>query len=169
MTAPLGDACATLTTGGVDCWGYNNHGQLGIGTFTGPIACAGSTSEACSTNPVAVTGITNAITVAGGHDISCVLLATEGVDCWGANTSGQLGDGTTTGPDTCYPIGDSCSTTPVTVTGINNAAAITGGEASACAVLTTSNVECWGDNTFGELGDGTTTSSSTPVGVIGIS
>jgi len=101
------------------------------------------------------------------------------VQCWGDNTYGQLGDGTTTGPETCCPeTGDGggvcmstptpCSLTPVHVSGLTEATAISVGGFSACALLSGGAVQCWGENTYGQLGNGTTTSSSIPVSVSGI-
>jgi Regulator of chromosome condensation (RCC1) repeat len=149
-------ACAVLSGGQVDCWGENGSGQLGDGTFTGPEDCGG---EPCSTTPVQVSGITNATAVAVGEESTCALLSNGQADCWGWNVYGQLGDGTSVGPESCnmgielYP----CSTTPVQVRGLTNATAVAAGSEDACAVLSGGQVDCWGVNFFGELGDGTST------------
>ena len=80
------------------------------------------------------------------------------VKCWGWNILGGLGNGTTTD-----------SWVPVPVTGIATATAVDPGDGhSPCALLSSGSVVCWGDNAQGQLGDGTTTSSSTPVVVAGI-
>jgi len=163
-------ACALLSSGHVDCWGLSYAGELGNDS-TGPDSCYDS--NPCSTTPVAVSGITTATEVSAGGYGACALLSNRHVDCWGANGSGQLGDGTNTGPETCTDPGGSepCSTTPVEVSGITNAtqvAAAGSGEFS-CALLSTGAVDCWGGNASGELGDGTTSGSTSPVAVSGIS
>ena len=78
---------------------------------------------------------------AAGRQDSRALLATGSIECWGANNSGQLGDGSPQG-----------SSTPVSISGISNATALAVGANHACAVLGYGGVECWGDNTYGELG-----------------
>jgi alpha-tubulin suppressor-like RCC1 family protein len=171
-------SCALVENGGIDCWGYNGDGGLGDGTDTGPDSCLVSSTNAnepCSTTPVAVSGITNATAIAAGGGSTCALLAGGSVDCWGDNSSGELGDGTDAGPDSC---GHSpCGTAPGAVSGITGASAITSGYSSSCALLSGGSVECWGGNSSGELGDGTDTGpdscgyggcSTTPVAVSGI-
>lgn len=145
--------CALLSAGSVDCWGDNTDGELGNGTTGGP-DCNGS----CYDTPQAVTGITTAISVTSVSSVDlaagyCAVLSTGGVDCWGDNTDGQLGNGTTGGPD----CNGSCYDTPQPVTGITNAALLTNdADGEDCAVLLTGSVDCWGDNVWGQLGDGTT-------------
>jgi len=96
---------------------------------------------------------------------NCALLATGAIDCWGNNSDGELGSGSTTAPD----CGGTCSTTPVQVSGSTNATEITAGENGECARLATGHVECWGSNTVGEFGDGAASGSSdVPVPVVGI-
>jgi len=141
-----GSNCAVLSTGHVKCWGEGGDGQLGNGT------------TANSDVPVAVTGITNAkAAVSDGDGGSfCAVLTTGHMSCWGFNDYGQLGNGTTTG-----------SSVPVSVSDITTAAAVVGGtEYGFCALLTTSHVDCWGYGFYGQLGDGTTTSSDVPVAVL---
>ena len=153
----MGDfACALLPGGTVECWGDNEWGQLGDGTSTGPQTCGPpSGSRSCSMTPVAVSGLSGVTAIAAGGAHACALLSGGTVDCWGANFFGQLGSGTSSGPETCN--GMACSTTPVAVPGLSGVRAIAAGGSESCALLTGGTIECWGDNTFGELGIGTST------------
>ncbi len=90
---------------------------------------------------------------------TCILLNSSAVKCWGLNTYGQIGDGTTVQRNT-----------PVTVSGLSvGVSSIVAGYDHSCAVLSTGAAKCWGRNGSGQLGNGTTTSSSTPVDVSGLS
>ena len=139
--------CAVLSTGHVDCWGYNAYGELGNGTTTN------------SDVPVAVRTIGHAKAVMGGRYNFCALLSTGHVDCWGYNGDGELGNGTTTNSDV-----------PVAVQTVGNAKALIGnGGGNFCAVLSTGDVDCWGYNGDGQLGNGTAMDSDVPMAAIGIS
>jgi alpha-tubulin suppressor-like RCC1 family protein len=97
------------------------------------------------------------VTLGSGH--TCSAAGTGDVYCWGLNSGGQLGDGT---------IFD--STIPVQVAGLSSdATQIAGGLEHTCALLDSGQVECWGTNFYGQLGDGTNTASSSPVAVSGLS
>jgi len=146
------------------CWGNNSSGQLGNGTTTN------------STVPVTIT-LSNtpdgyALFSAGGDHTCAVTQYSNGgtpappqvggiAYCWGGNAFGQLGNGTMTN-----------STTPMVVAGGLYYATISAGGSHTCGVTDTnppSNlgssaaVYCWGDNTYGQLGNGTTINSATPV------
>lgn len=148
-------SCALLPAGTVECWGSNANGQLGIGTLTGPETCSGAP---CSTTPVAVPGLSNVIAIAAGTTHSCALLSGGTVECWGSNSYGELGNGSSTGPETCA--GNACSASPVPVSGLSGATAIAAGSEHSCA-LVSGTVVCWGANFFGELGDGTSSGPET--------
>jgi len=143
----LGDFCAVLSTGGVDCWGSNIDGTLGNGTIGGPDPGDGYDT------PQAVTGITDAVSVAKDDNSNCALRSTGAVDCWGDNSSGQLGNSTINGP--IGPAGNMGYDTPQVVTGLTDAASVTSDLDNYCAILSTSAVDCWGINNHGQLGNGT--------------
>jgi alpha-tubulin suppressor-like RCC1 family protein len=144
-------SCALAAAGAVYCWGANNYGQLGNGSTT-----TGST-------PALVRSSDGAIAIAAGGNTACAIMATEGVQCWGSNSDGQLGNYELTSS------GFIASTTPVPVYGLTSPLQISVGSASACAVINGGMVQCWGRNSAGELGDGTTLSRSQPVTVTSIS
>lgn len=142
------DACAVLSSGGVDCWGANYSGELGDGTSAGPEVC--EDTEPCSKTPVSVRDIADATQVIA-DGATCARLAGGGVDCWGENGGAELGDGTKAGPEWCR--GGPCSTTPGPVSGISDALEISGEEStSACVLVAGGKAECWGTFEDGLLG-----------------
>ncbi len=155
ITADQQGVCALLATGEVDCWGSNSYGELGSGS-----------PDTYSSAPVPVSGITNTTAISAGGTTAGALLATGGVDCWGENANGQLGNGTTTGPDSC-DYTPSCSRVPISVSTVPTATGVAVGGSTACALPSTGGIDCWGWNGEGQLGDGTTTGSSTPAAVVG--
>ncbi len=97
-------------------------------------------------------------TITAGGDHTCAILDDGSVRCWGSNSDGQLGDGTTTSRNTptalsSWPSG-------------RTAVAITAGGYHTCAILDDGSVRCWGYNSGGQLGDGTTTSRNTPTAIM---
>ena len=99
-----------------------------------------------------------ATAISAGGLTTCAILDDETVRCWGSNSNGQLGDGTTTD-----------RSTPVPVSGITSATAVDVGTTHACALLGNATVMCWGSNDAGQLGDGSLEDRHTPVAVVGIS
>ena len=143
-------ACVVKTDSSLWCWGDNSNGELGDGTKTLRAA------------PVVVTGFSTggAASVSAGYTYHTCAVKTDGsLWCWGYNWCGQLGDGTKTD-----------RSTPVMVTGFSSGVASVSARGSfTCAVKTDGSLWCWGENYYGQLGDGTITQRLTPVMVTGFS
>ena len=109
--------------------------------------------------PVDVVGLGAGVTaVSTGQTHSCALQLTGGVKCWGSNAFGELGDGTT-----------ELRASPVDVVGRGSGTiAVTTGANHSCAIVAGGTVDCWGSNDYGQLGDGTVTTSPLPVHVVGL-
>ena len=139
--------CAILDTGGLKCWGYNEVGQIGNGKTKDQLT------------PAPVKGLKTGVTaVAGGGYHTCASLASGGVKCWGYNASGQLGDGTR-----------ELRTTPVAVVGLTtDVSALALGANHSCALSNAGGVLCWGENSEGQVGDGTARNTKRPKQVLGM-
>jgi alpha-tubulin suppressor-like RCC1 family protein len=139
--------CALLGSGAVDCWGG--------GTTATPVEMAGVGGNGVLSD---VSSVTSDAT--GGY---CALLATGGVVCWGSGANGELGNGQF-----------SDSATPVQVQAVSGNGALsavssmTSDQDGFCALLASGAVDCWGNGTYGILGDGQFSDSATPVQVEGI-
>lgn len=187
-------SCGITTTGQLRCWGRNSSGQLGDGTTLDKSA------------PVIIDSGTSYSSVSAGRGShSCGITAAGVLKCWGLNSSGQLGDGTTTnqtapvtvdsgvayssvsagGAHTCgittgnllkcwglnsnAQLGDGTTTVRTTPTAINSGTAtytwISAGDVHTCAIRSDGYLQCWGDNSNGKLGDGTSSQRSTPANI----
>src|SRR3989442_9515361 len=145
LTAGGAHTCALLADSTVRCWGENGEGQLGDGTTLG------------KPNGIRVTGITGAVAISAGWEHTCAVLQDGTARCWGANAFGQLGDGTTTRRLTSVP-----------ASGITGAVGVAASWwHHSCFLLADGTVKCSGANDWGQLGNGTTTSSSVPVTMSG--
>ncbi len=152
LTSGAAGFCAVLTSGKVDCWGNGTLGQLGDGTFHDSALPAGVKGVGGTGTLGGVASLT-----AGGQNY-CALLISGRVDCWGFGASGDLGNGK------YYSFisqgGDHGSAVPVEVEGVggtgtlDGVASLTGEDGTYCAVLTSRQVDCWGYDMFGEIGNG---------------
>jgi alpha-tubulin suppressor-like RCC1 family protein len=140
--------CALVDDGTMACWGDNEFGQLGDGVA----------NTRFTPDPAPVLNLTNVKQIAARTYHNCARRGDGTVWCFGYNGYGQLGDGTKTTP----------RPTPVQVSGVTNAVQIGLGTRHACAVLATGHVVCWGDNEYGQLGNGSKNDSQTPVEASGI-
>lgn len=147
ITAGAGHVCGLTTSNAVYCWGTNYYGQLGDGSQTN------------RSSPV-VAGqqfFFDQVSTGGSH--TCALQSVVGaVYCWGANSSGQLGDGTTT---------DRSSPVPVPTPAGRRFLTVSARGSHTCAVADSGETYCWGSNAYGQLGDGTTTNRLSPTLVSG--
>jgi hypothetical protein len=135
--------CALTASGQVLCWGANEVGQLGDGTFEARL------------RPAPVAGLPNAVAIDTGSRHTCAITADRTLFCWGANDWGQLGDGTKT-----------ARPRPARVTSLSgDIVALGTGEEHTCAASSAGEVACWGFNYFGQIGDGNAPHSGTPIPV----
>ena len=112
--------------------------------------------------PVSVSGLSGATQISGGRDHTCALVAGGQARCWGRNFDGKLGNGTSGS-------GSVTSTVPVAVAGLSGASQVSAGDQHTCALVAGGQARCWGDNSTGQLGDGTFVDSPVPIPVTGLS
>lgn len=145
LSAGYFHACGLTSTVDAYCWGRNTEGQLGDGT-TQP-----------SSMPVPVGRFAR---ISAGQYATCGIKTGGAAYCWGYNGYGQLGSAST-------PLTKAPNPLPLLVSGGLDFSAISTGYYHTCGVTTQSVAYCWGDNSLGELGDGSTAFHPTPVRVFG--
>lgn len=138
--------CAHLSDGSVRCWGDNQGGELGDGTYV------------AHDDPRTVSGLSDVANIQNDYGYSCAVLTDGTSRCWGSDNYGQFGDGRTM----------VLSTTPVVAFGGATLKQLSLGEYHSCALFTDGHVACSGLNSSGQLGDGTKTDASVPVTVSGL-
>ncbi len=140
-------ACVVQNSGSVKCWGNNSKGELGNANLDDQAL------------PVEVQGLSaTGASVSSGSGHTCVVTTANAVNCWGYNSSGQLGDDSTTDrPTLVIPVGLS-----------SNGLAVSSAHAHTCAVTTSGSAKCWGENANGQLGTGYTTDRTVPAQVSGL-
>jgi alpha-tubulin suppressor-like RCC1 family protein len=158
VAAGSSDSCAIIAGGDLSCWGENTVGELGVGDFVN------------HSLPAQVTGVTTgAQQVSLGEGFGCAIISVTGpaVFCWGDSAGyGRLGNGEFS-IDTSFP---------VQVFGLATAssglasgpAQVSAGTNHACVTMVTDQVECWGDGTWGALGDGSQLSRAIPALTVGL-
>jgi alpha-tubulin suppressor-like RCC1 family protein len=153
--------CALNNANQAYCWGYNDQGQLGNGTTTTIFP------DTALTAPPWVLPVSGGLafdSITAGYRHTCALTSAGAAYCWGDNSWGQLGDGTSTR-----------SLVPVPVAGGLSFASLSAGYYHTCGILITGEAHCWGRNTpnaiqetaGGQIGDGTTTNRPSPALVSG--
>jgi alpha-tubulin suppressor-like RCC1 family protein len=152
ITTDFGTTCALDSAGAAYCWGGNNSGVLGDGSTTDS-----GVPVAVDTSGVLTGKILTQITT--GIATTCALDSAGAAYCWGDDSNGQFGDGSTT--DSSVPVA-------VDTSGVlagRTLTKIAAGWGATCALDSAGRAYCWGDNANGGIGDGSTTDSSVPVAV----
>ncbi|MEY3360834.1 MAG: hypothetical protein RL531_553 [Actinomycetota bacterium] len=146
VSAGTSHSCAVTVEGRAYCWGANSAGQLGTGNTT-PSAV-----------PVRVGSATDWDMIAAGVLTTCGLRG-DSLLCWGSSANGQVGDGATIDRNAPVTIGSGYASVALAAADEDPT------DSHACAVKVTGTLWCWGGNSFGQLGDGTTTARSQPTQV----
>jgi alpha-tubulin suppressor-like RCC1 family protein len=155
-------ACAQISLA-VSCWGDNSSGQLG----TGKKATTASSGPAKVKANVKA-DLTSVSSISAGGKSACAVVnagAAGTVSCWGDNASGQLGDNTLIAHSYPAPVKATAAANAPNLSGVKS---VSMGTSSACVVLNTGAVSCWGANVDGALGNNSTTASKFPVPVTDI-
>ena len=145
--------CA-VAGGEVYCWGQNTSGQLGNNSLA-------SSSIPVGTLNAGLVGLTGITSVTTGQLHSCAVSTATGIYCWGGNTAGQLGLNSLTSQTTAQPVVGVGGAGYLS--GISTVSAGAGGNYTCALPTSGTGIYCWGQNTSGQLGNSTTTSSLTPV------
>src|SRR6266571_5398725 len=147
-------SCALTSSGAAFCWGDNGYGELGNG------------STVSTRTPMAVGGGLSFVSIGTGNFFACGLTASGAAYCWGDNDGGQLGATTT---ETCAGLGSvvACSKLPLPLEGGVTLAQASAGSFHSCGFTSGGDGYCWGSNSKGELGNGTTVYSPTPTAMAG--
>jgi alpha-tubulin suppressor-like RCC1 family protein len=140
-------SCALDKTGHVSCWGKNDVGQLGTG----------SPNASANPSPSVIPSIADATFIWTGFEHTCVARKTGKISCWGSGGNGQLGKGSVPA--------DASAASPVDVVGAGPALAVWTGGTRSCSIATNGQAFCWGSNTLGQLGNGSTETAYTAVQV----
>jgi alpha-tubulin suppressor-like RCC1 family protein/serine/threonine protein kinase len=135
-------SCMLDAGGRALCWGNNERGQLGDGSFD------------AHAEPLPVAGDFSMSSLSAGVWHSCGVSREGELYCWGSNDAGQLGDGTTTS-----------RSAPVRVSGSASYRLVRAGASHSCGLTRSGTVLCWGSNAVGQLGDGTRATRTTPAPV----
>ena len=139
--------CVKFATGLVKCWGYNNTGQLGIGSTT---TIGDGSGEMASLAAVDLGTGETAVSITAAGASYCAVLQDSAVKCWGLNSSGQLGIGNTTNVGTTSgQMGNSLQEVPLSAS-LLTSSIVAGGD-HTCATQSNSTAKCWGLNSYGQL------------------
>ncbi len=148
ISAGAEHTCAVTADGRVFCWGRNDAGQVD-----------GTTAQRLTATVVPGLAAGEAVGVTAGFGHTCVLRVAGGVKCWGRNADGELGNNSTANSATPVLVVRPtlfAGTTPVRFETLSDVVGVVAGQVHNCALRTNGGVVCWGDNDFGQIGDGST-------------
>ena len=164
IAAGFGHICALLTSGKVKCWGLNDTGQLGIGEMSRRGDGPGEMGDALPFVDLG-TGLT-ASSIQPSNNMTCAVLTSGQVKCWGINTNGGLGLGDTSSRgDQPGEMGDALPAVDLGVT--PPVTGLRAGYQHVCVGLGSEQLKCWGQNDDGELGLGDTVTRGDGPGEMG--
>ena len=146
VTSGMYQSCGIKSDDSVRCWGWNTNGQLGDNSTTQrnvPTALSGGGAWKSVFTTFSNTGV---------H--TCGIKSDDSLWCWGSNSSGMLGDNSTTQRNI-----------PTSVSGGGTWKSVWGGDAHTCGIKSDDSLWCWGNNSSSQLGDTTTTNSLVPLPV----
>ncbi|MDP3630642.1 MAG: prepilin-type N-terminal cleavage/methylation domain-containing protein [Actinomycetota bacterium] len=144
--------CAIAFDGRAYCWGWNNSGRLGNG-----LAVDSSVAVAVANGALPASKTLKSISANSNH--TCAIASDNQAYCWGSNTYGSLGDSSTTSRS--VPV----AVSTVGILSSKTLKSIATGERHTCVIASDNQAYCWGDNTYGQLGNNSTTQSLVPVAV----
>jgi alpha-tubulin suppressor-like RCC1 family protein len=152
ITSGYEDECALDTAGVAYCWGLDSYGQLGDGnTLSSTVPVAVDTSGVLAGQTL------TQISASWRH--TCAVDAAGAAYCWGLNSYGQLGDASASNSGVPVAVDATGALAGQTLTQVAS------GAYDTCALDSAGAAYCWGDNSYGELGDASTTNSAVPVAV----
>lgn len=163
------DASCAIASGKIYCWGVNNSGVTGLNTTSGwtttpTLVTASNTSTTLPTNYTAT-----ALSTSGSRGLVMCAIVSGKAYCWGYNIIGSVGDNTSGTPNQYKTVPtkvyDSGVLSGKTVTTISTDGYLSATAYNHACVLASGAVYCWGDNGYGQLGDGSSTDRTTPVAV----
>ena len=162
LSAGEAHTCGVDLSQHVWCWGRNREGQLG----------KGATGDFYPPSPIGTTEVFKDVSVGGLH--TCGITVDRGGLCWGYNVAGQLGNGTTTTSSVPVTVPGTFRTDPLVIFHspdpdfpLPPGPFIAAGYDHSCAITLAGPTVCWGLNEYGQLGDGSTTNSTSPTVVGG--
>ena len=149
-------SCARLLNGQINCWGRNDAGQVGNGSFGLITQCGDTNADCFAPNPTV--GINNAVALATGAWDGCAVLSDGSLQCWGNNASGQIGAGST---PACY------APTPIPgIDGSNDtsfAVSVAAAGDHTCVLMHDGSIQCFGLVNLSQLDGGVIETSDTPI------